>query len=310
MSVSAVGLGTSALGGVFAPVPERDALATVAAAVAAGITLFDTAPAYGATRSESLLGRALLGVPRASYVLSTKAGKVTLPSGEDLFDYSEQAIRESVARSLERLHTDHLDIVHLHDFDYEGGRHVEQAFAEGFPTLQALKSEGVIRAVGAGIYFMELWKRVLREVELDVIILHNHHTLLDIRAVELLDLLEVKQVAAINAAPFASGLLTGAAPAEWHPASADAVELLRRAERFARENGTSLARVALIFAASEPRLPVTLFSCGDAATVERNLRWLADEPDPMLVAGLQRMLEPLMNHQWPYGGTLPGKDLL
>src|SRR5690606_1396563 len=129
------------------------------------------------------------------------------------------------------------------DFDYEAGRHVEQALAEGFPTLLALKREGVIRAVGAGIYFMPLWKRVLTQVRLDVVLLHNHHTLCDVRAYELLPLLEERGVAPINAAPFASGLLTGAEPAPWHPVPPSARALLKRAAALAASRGSSLPRL-------------------------------------------------------------------
>ncbi|HLU83466.1 MAG TPA: aldo/keto reductase, partial [Trueperaceae bacterium] len=156
LSVATIGLGASALGGVFGAVDESTAIATVHAALAAGINLFDTAPAYGATRSERVLGLALHGVPRDAFVLSTKAGKTTDDAGIDTFDYSERAIRDSVDRSRERLGVERLDIVHLHDFDYQAGRHVDQILAEGFPTLQALKAAGVIGAVGAGIYFMDL----------------------------------------------------------------------------------------------------------------------------------------------------------
>lgn len=305
LTVSNVGLGASALGGVFGEVSERAAVATVHAALEAGVSLFDTAPAYGATRSEVVLGRALRGAPRSSYVLSTKAGKSTLATGEDRFDYSEGAIRQSVAASLERLQTDHLDIVHLHDFDYEGGRHLEEALHEGFPTLHALKAEGVIGAVGAGIYFMALWKRVLTSVTVDVALLHNHHTLCDVRSYELLPLLASRKVAAINAAPLASGLLSGAAPAPWHPANAAARALFARAAELARERGSSLPRLALQFAASEARLPITLFSCADPTTLRTNLGWLGEEPDWTLVAEVQQLLEPVMNVQWSYGGTDP-----
>lgn len=305
LGVSAIGLGASALGGVFGTVQKSDAIATVHGALDAGINLFDTAPAYGATRSELVLGEALRGVPRESYVLSTKAGKTTDKAGMDHFDYSEAAIRDSAQRSLDRLGTDYLDIVHLHDFDYEAGRHVEQALGDGFPTLHALKSEGIIRAVGAGIYFMDLWKRVLVEVALDAVLLHNHHTLCDVRAYELLSLLEAKGIGVINAAPFASGLLTGTEPPPWHPAPPDARALFAEAASYATDRGTSLPRLALAFSSQEPRLPVTLFSCATPEHLEQNLAWAAEPVDLELVASVQRILEPMMNRQWAYGGTKP-----
>lgn len=302
LHVSRLGLGCSALGGVFGPVDESAAIDTVHAALEAGINLFDVAPAYAATRSEQRLGLALRGVERDTYVMSTKAGKTTDDDGVDHFDYSETAIRRSVGESLERLGTDRLDIVHLHDFDYQGGRHVESALAEGFPTLQALKAEGVIGAVGAGIYSMELWQRVLTEVDLDALVLHNHHTLCDTRAFELLPLTTAKQVGVINAAPFASGLLTGFPAPAWHPAPAAARAVFAAAAAFAHEQATELPRLALAYSCQEPRLPVTIFSCADRATLERNLRWAQEPVDRELTARVQRILEPVMNRQWAYGG--------
>lgn len=305
ISVSRVGLGCSALGGVFGAVAQSEAIATVHAALDAGVTLFDTAPAYGATRSERLLGKALTGVDRDRFVLSTKAGKQTDENGEDTFDFSEAGIRRSVDESRERLGVERIDVVHLHDFDYEGGRHFAQALEEGVPTLRALQAEGVINAVGAGIYFMAAWKRALLSVELDVIVLHNHHTLCDVRGHELLALLEAKGTGVINAAPLASGLLTGAPPPSWHPAPPSARAALERAKATAEAHGASLPRLAFAFAASEQRLPVTLFSCRSRAELEQGLQWLSEEPDALAVAAVQTELEPLMNVQWPYGGTDP-----
>jgi len=305
LTVSRVGLGCSALGGVFGAVAEDEAIGTVHAALEAGITLFDTAPAYGATRSEHLLGRALQGLPRGSFVVSTKAGKRTDEAGRDAFDFSEAGLRRSVDESRERLGLERLDVVHLHDFDYEGGRHLGQALAEGFPTLRALQAEGVIGAVGAGIYFMAAWKRVLTVVPIDVALLHNHHTLCDVRAYQLLPLLESREVGVINAAPLASGLLSGAGAPAWHPAPHDAREVFAAAARLAEDLGTTLPRLALSFSASEERLPVTLFSCRSPAELSQGLNWLREAPDPAAVAAVQAVLEPVMNVQWPYGGTDP-----
>lgn len=305
LEVSAIGLGASALGGVFEEVRDEDGMRTVHAALEAGITLFDVAPAYGATRSERVLGEALAGVSRESFVLSTKVGKTTDEGGRDHFDYSESGIRRSLDASLTRLGVDYVDLLHLHDFDYRSGMLEAQAFAEGFPTLRKLREEGRIRAVGAGIYAMDLWKRVVLEVDLDVVLLHNHHTLCDIRSIELLPLLEARGIGVINAAPFASGLLTGHNPPAWHPAPPEARRVFARAAAYAEHRGVPLARLALAFSCQEPRLPVTLFSCASPRVLRRNLEWSVQPVDRNLVAEVQRILEPVMNRQWPYGGERP-----
>lgn len=299
-TVSRVALGTSPFGGVFGPVDQGVAVAAFHAALDAGITYFDTAPAYGATRSEQVLGAALRGVPRASYVVSTKAGKTTDERGVDHFAFDERSIRDSVDASSERLGVERLDVVFLHDFDLEDGRYLDAALDTGFGTLHALRAEGRIGAVGAGIYRMDTWKRVLRTASLDVALVHNHHTLIDVRAHELVPLAAAKGVGIVNGAPFASGLLTGRAAPAWHPASGRARRLLARAARLTDDAGVPLARLALAFAAADARFPVTLFGAGTTEEVRRNLDWVASPPDPGLVAEVQELLEPLMGRQWRY----------
>lgn len=299
--VSTLGLGASALGGEFGAVDEDRSLRTVEAALEAGINLFDTAPAYGAYRSERLLGQALRGVPRERFVLSTKAGKWVDEQGRTRFGFDEDSIRRSVDASAARLGVDVLDIVHLHDFDYQDGAHVEAALGTGFATLRALQAEGRLRFVGAGIYRMELWKRVLEEVPLDVMLLHNHHCLCDLRAHELLPLTEALGVGVINAAPLASGLLSGAPVPAWHPAPPEARRRFLEAAAIAEAGGVPLPRLALAFACSEPRLPVTVFSCDRPEHLADDLRWARDPVDRRLVARVQRHLEPHMNQVWGYG---------
>src|SRR5437764_15151453 len=117
LNVSRLSFGASSLGGVFQPVDEADAIRAVHAALACGINYFDVAPAYGGTRSETVLGKALRGVPRSRYFLSTKVGKYTDPAkyGEDTLDYSRARIRASVEESSRRLGVDCFDIIHIHD---------------------------------------------------------------------------------------------------------------------------------------------------------------------------------------------------
>lgn len=106
---------------------EPEAIRAVHVALDLGINYFDVAPAYGGTRAETVLGRALRGVPGNRYYLSTKVGKYTNPAayGDDTLDYSRARIRASLDESARRLGVDYFDIVHLHDIEYQGRRHVE-----------------------------------------------------------------------------------------------------------------------------------------------------------------------------------------
>ena len=79
LNVSRLSFGASSLGGVFREVKEADAIRAVHTALDCGINYFDVAPAYGGTRSETVLGKALQGISRDRYFLSTKVGKYTNP---------------------------------------------------------------------------------------------------------------------------------------------------------------------------------------------------------------------------------------
>ena len=300
--VSELSFGASSLGGVFHEVSEEEAVRTVHAALEAGINYFDVAPAYGATRAEQVLGKALRGVDRNRYFLSTKVGKYTAPGsyGNDTFDYSAARLRASIAESMERLGAEYVDIVYLHDFDYDGQRHADWALTEGFETLQQLKREGRIGNVGGGIYAMDLWKRMLVETDPDVLMLHNHLCINDIRIFELLPLCKNKGVGVVNASPFASGLLTERGAADWHPANADQRACFRRAAELCAERGSNISKLALQYSAQQGVTPTTLFSTARVQSVERNLAWYEEPCDYTLVAEVQRILEPVMNVQWDY----------
>ena len=127
------------------------------------------APAYGGTLSETVLGKALRGIARDRYFLSTKVGKYTkLGSyGEDTLDYSRTRTRASLEESAQRLGTDYFDIIHIHDIEYQGRRHAEWALQEGYQSVLELKREGRVGAVSFGIYPMDLWKRIFSSVEVD-----------------------------------------------------------------------------------------------------------------------------------------------
>jgi L-galactose dehydrogenase len=306
LKVSSLSFGASSLGGVFRDIDEKAAVRAVHTAVDAGINYIDVSPAYGATRAETVLGRALREIARGRYFVSTKVGKYTDPAayGRDTLDYSRARIRASLDESTARLGVEYFDIVHLHDFDYQHQSHADQALGEGIEALLELKREGRVGAIGAGIYPMDLWKRVLAEAEVDAVLVHNHYCLNDIRIVELLPLARKRNIGVINASPFASGLLGGREAPAWHPAVEAERALFREAARLCESLGTSIAKVAMQFSSQNPDIPTTMFGSASPQSVERNLRWHEEPCDYALVARVQRILEPVMNRQWDYDAAI------
>jgi len=147
--VSRIGLGTVKFGrnqkinypATFSLPSDKEILALLNCAQELGINVLDTAPAYGS--SEERLGKLLHG-QRSDWILCTKAGEEFI-NGESSFDFSAAGIRNSIERSLKRLHTDYLDIVLVHSNGEDKKIITEDAV---FLTLADMKKSGLIRSFG------------------------------------------------------------------------------------------------------------------------------------------------------------------
>ena len=307
LKVSSLSFGASSLGGVFREVNEAEGIRAVHAALDCGINYFDVAPAYGGTRAETVLGKALKGIARDRYFLSTKIGKYTNPEkyGDDTLDYSRTRTLASLKESSQRLGTDYFDIVHVHDIEYQNGQHTEWALTEGIETLHELKRQGRIGNVSFGIYPMDLWHRIFRDYDIDVALTHNHYCLNDTRLLELLPLAQKKKIGIINASPFGSGLLTERGPADWHPACDASRKTFRDAASFCQKHGVSISKLALQFASQHPEIPTTLFSTASVESLKRNVAWHEEPMDTSLVALVQNILKPVRDRQWIYSAPKP-----
>jgi len=110
-TVSAVGLGCMGMSGMYGPSDRAESLATIHAALDAGINLLDTGDFYGMGHNEMLIGEALRGVKRDSVVLSVKFGALRGPDqGWIGYDARPAAIKNFLSYSLQRLGVDHIDI--------------------------------------------------------------------------------------------------------------------------------------------------------------------------------------------------------
>jgi aryl-alcohol dehydrogenase-like predicted oxidoreductase len=302
LKVSRLSFGASSLGGVFHDVDEAEAIAAVHAALDCGINYFDVAPAYGGTRSETVLGKALRGIARDRYFLSTKVGKYTDPNsyGNDTLDYSCARIRASLDESTARLGVDYFDIIHIHDIEYQDRKHTEWALTEGYDAVRELKREGRIGNVSFGIYPMDLWKRIFASLDIDAALVHNHYCLNDTRLLDLLPVAKEKGIGIVNGSPFASGLLTDRGAPGWHPASPEDQSPFRAAAQFCQSHGTSIGGLALQFSSQNPEIPTTLFSSSKPETVIRNVESHEKPCDMTLVTEVRKILEPVLNKEWSY----------
>jgi D-threo-aldose 1-dehydrogenase len=259
--LSRLGLGGAPLAGLYRVVGDAAAHATVDAAWEHGVRFFDTAPYYGSGRSERRMGAALRDRPRDEYVLSTKVGRLLVePGGGDehhreeafaeadaagqVFDFSRDGVLRSLEQSLQRLGLDRVDAALVHDPDH----HLDQAIAEALPALIELRRQGVIGAVGAGMNSAEPLARIVREADVDWVLVAGRYTLLDRRAGEdLLPLCAERGVQAIAAGVFNSGLLAGGTTFDYRPAPPELLERVREIAAACERHAVPLLAAAAQF---------------------------------------------------------------
>lgn len=311
IEVSELSLGCAQLGNLYREVSDEQARETVEVAWSLGIRYFDTAPHYGLGLSERRVGAALGERPRDAYVLSSKVGRLLVPvehvEGLDdegfvvaaayrrVWDFSRDGIRRSISDSLERLGLDSLDIVYLHDPE----DHMDEVFATGYPALEELRGEGVVAAIGAGMNVTAPQSDIVRNSDVDLIMLAGRYTLLEQTALdELLPLCVERGVGVVAAGVFNSGLLAEARPArdaKYNYAGAPP-ELAQRAARIAdvcERHGTTLPSAALAFPLAHPAVVSVCVGARSAGQIERNAALHGDAISPDLwrelkAAGLLR----------------------
>ena len=265
LNVTRLGLGGGPLGyrEDLGKVPDDVAASSIHRALELGIRYVDTAPFYGRGRSEMVFGQALTDVPRDSYAISTKVGRMLtlngstdvdynritledLPELEVVFDYSRDAVLRSVEQSLTRLNLDRVDILIMHDIDPE---HYPSAISEGFPTLAELRSQGHIRAIGAGLADLDVLDRLAREVDFDFFMLAWRYTLLDQDALEkFLPLCVERGISIVIAGPYDGGRMLGLRPPR-RPQDTDRIPKLHA---ICKRHGIPIQAAALQFVSAHP----------------------------------------------------------
>ncbi|MBM7564005.1 aryl-alcohol dehydrogenase-like predicted oxidoreductase [Paenibacillus sacheonensis] len=266
LDVSVLSFGASSLGSVFRDTNEAQAIRTVHEAIDAGINYIDVSPYYGLTKAETVLGKAIREIPRDRFLLSTKAGRY----GMNEFDFSRKRIHSSLEESLRRLHTDHVDILFLHDIEFAPASVILE---EAIPALRELKAAGKIRFAGICGLPLKLFETLLPRAEVDAIISYCHFALNDTSLASLLPLLEARGVGLVNASPLSMGLLGTRGAPDWHPASPGLKAACLKAAEYCESQGADIAKLAVQFSTRNERIPTTLVSTANPANIRNNAAW-------------------------------------
>lgn len=293
LQVTRLGLGCAAIGGLYGDIPEEQATDVVHKALDLGLNLFDTAPLYGSGKSEQRLGRALQGIPRDTYVLASKVGRLLVPSDDSdrgqsifgdpppfkpVFDFSYDGVMRSLEESLERLGVERIDILHIHDPD----AHWQEAIDGAYPALDALRSQGVIRAVSAGMNQWEMLARFAREGDFDCFLLAGRYSLLDQSALdELLPLCLEKNIGIMAGGTYNSGILAkGAKPGatyNYGEAPQDIMQKAQAIEAVAARHSVDVKAAASQFVFAHPAITCIIPGTRQPARVEENYNLLTKE---------------------------------
>ena len=303
MRVSNLSFGASSLGSVFHSIREEEGIEAVFTAVENGINFIDVSPYYGHLKAETVLGKALKDIPRDKYYLSTKVGRYG-KDGVNFWDYSAKRATESVYESLERLNIDYIDLINVHDIEFQGDMEggLQKIVDETLPALVELKEKGVVRHVGITDLQPENLKWVVEhaaEGTVESILNFCHYCLNDTLLADYLGFFEQHGVGVINASPFSMGLLSQRGAPDWHPASKDLRNVCARAAAYCQELGYPIDKLAIQFSTSfNPRIATTLFSSANPKNVLKNIAYVNEPMDEELVQKVQEIIGDQMFVRW------------
>ena len=303
MRVANLAFGASSLGGVFHSIREEEGIRAVHTAIDHGINFIDVSPYYGHLKAETVLGKALREIPRDKYYLSTKVGRYG-QDGVNTWDYSARRATASVYESMERLGVDYIDLINVHDIEFqarmEGG--LQKIVDETLPALVKLRDEGIVRHVGITDLQPENLKWVVEHCEegtVESILNFCHYSLNDTLLADYLGFFEQHGVGVINASPLSMGLLSLRGTPEWHPASQQLKDACRNAAIYCREQGYPIEKLAIQFSTSQnPRIATTLFSSANPDNVLKNISYVNEPMDEGLLKEVQEIIGDQMFSRW------------
>jgi D-threo-aldose 1-dehydrogenase len=295
VAVSQLGVGTLPFGSTMQGDTDASIGDAFAAARDAGLRYFDTAPLYGLGASEHRLGACLRTIDRRSVVVSTKVGRLLRPAGggiapgvqsgaspfEVAFDYSYDGTLRSLEHSLQRLGTNAVDIVLIHDVNRRWqGDLVEQRYREAMEgahrALCELRDAGTIKAFGVGVNDWEILMRFAADGDFDCFMLAGRYTLLDHTSLDtFMPDCQRRGISVLMAAPFNSGILaTGArAGATYFYTEADAgiMSRTKRIETVCARHGIAIAAAALQFPLAHPAVASVVTGMRSGSEIDANV---------------------------------------
>jgi aryl-alcohol dehydrogenase-like predicted oxidoreductase len=266
LNVSVVALGTWAFGGDWGIFDKADAQHAISSALEQGITLFDTAQAYGFGAAERLLGESLWKRVRRDEVMVATKGGLRMDGTTLVRDASARWLRAGVEASLRNLATDYIDLYQVHWPD------PATSDEETAAALNQLVSEGKIRHIGVSNYDVKQIDALSQYGRVETLQPPYHMFRRDIEA-EVLAYTAAHDIGVLAYGPLAHGLLAGRMtlettfpPDDWRSHNRDFVgdtfrrnlEVVTRLNGFAAERGIALPQLAVAWTVNNPAVDVAI----------------------------------------------------
>lgn len=299
LQLSVLGFGGTGLGNMYVAMSERSAIDTLSTAYAAGMRYYDTAPLYGHGLSELRTGSGLRMFADPGVIVSSKVGwrlrpAFGKPTGAGLFrditafsrfnDYSYDGAMRSFEDSLNRLGTDSIDILLIHDVDHRNqgerfGETFSEAMAGAYKAILSLREQGVVKAIGCGLNEWEACQAFAEAGDFDCFLLAGRYTLLEQQSLQtFLPLCTKRGIGIILGGPYNSGILaSGAVKDAWFnyaPAPADVLAKVAAIEKICAAQSVPLKAAALQFPLHHPCVASVIPGTSSATELNENLRML------------------------------------
>ncbi len=300
LQVTELGFGAASMGNLYQAVSDKEAQATLAAAIDLGMNIFDTSPRYGAGLSERRLGDALRPLAKDEYVLSTKVGRILksdtkadinqlrhgfiTPMPFDAhYDYSYDGIMRSFEDSQQRLGLAEIDILLVHDIGaYTHGkddmRFFNQFETSGYKALETLRKHGDIKAVGLGVNETEVCERAMDIGQFDCFLLAGRYSLLEQNPIhQFLPKCEAHGASIILGGPYNSGILATGVNGkttpyyDYEPAPKHIIDRVAKIEAVCADYQVTLAAAALQFPLGHCAVTSVIPGLGSAKRVQQTI---------------------------------------
>ena len=278
VEVTELSFGTSSLGSMpdtyGYEVPEQRALETLNRFFKGPVNMLDTSRNYAMGESEKRIGSAIkkIGGWPKNFVLSTKIDRDMKTLVLD-----KKRTRESIEESLKTMSVDKVDLLFIHDPEYVKDIDDIKKKDGAFDELFKLKEEGLTKAVGLAMGKIDIMFPMIKNWDFDVLINHNRYTLLNREANEMYDYAYSKNIAIINAAPYAGGVLakgpSNFKKITYQDVSEEKLAPAREIEKICKKYNIEIGAAALQFSLKDKRIASTLCGVTSVKSIEKNLEW-------------------------------------